>query len=528
MSLPINVDLENVLPNPWQPRETDDPEKIRVLAESIAKNGLLQLPVGRLYRVEDHGLVMVDQVDELHNFGLLKAGIKVQLAFGHSRLAAFKYARVHGLAGTNGSRPGQWDQIQVVLRDLDDEDMFRLSVTENMARNDLNPIEVARSMERYRTEFGKTSEQIGELFGNMSDSAVRNKIRLLKLPEAVQLVLKKGELSEGSARALIPLYEVDEQIRNAAESSDELKPSEILEAAFSGMAPANVSGLVQRFIQGVDGKKKQPALPFGLEENKPGDLPEEYVYEQRIDDLDHELDNFLEGRDTFTSADMQKALSITYSEVMRIANALIVEGLYEMEEDGCTFNKVILRDLPEGDETLSNPKSLDDEITDFLKNNAGFFPGEMQRTLRLSYPAVWNIVKKLVDEGILEKSTDGRDYYRVVHPDSQPKTVMLTMTGQSIATDEHPNVFNFDEPGPEDAPAETSLQNALDKIPWEKSKIHIELVYFPVDDNPDGRLVVIRGWKNDVNAATEQMVCREVNLVLPQLLMDVFAKLAVV
>jgi ParB/RepB/Spo0J family partition protein len=212
------MDLDLIGPNPYQPRENEDPEHIRNLAISIAQDGLLQAPAGRW--VEG----------------------RVQLAFGHSRLAAYKFLRDTG-------NPG-FELMPVVIRVLSDEDMFRLAISENLQRRDLTPIEEARAMTRYRDEFGKSSMEIGGLFG-LSDSAVRNKIRLLKLPQSLQDALRRRDLTEGAARALVPLYDLPAEVRAMAEDSDELKPSLILEVALSGAAPIQIANLVGRFEERV-------------------------------------------------------------------------------------------------------------------------------------------------------------------------------------------------------------------------------------------------------------------------------------
>jgi ParB/RepB/Spo0J family partition protein len=230
------MELDKIDPNPYQPRENEDPEHIRNLAISIGQDGLLQAPAGRV--VND----------------------RVQLAFGHSRLAAYKFLRDTGNSG--------YETMPVIIRVLSDEDMFRLAISENLQRRDLTPIEEARAMTRYRDEFGKSSMEIGGLFG-LSDSAVRNKIRLLKLPPTLQDALRRRELTEGAARALVPLYDLPADVRAMAEDSDELKPSLILEVALSGAAPIQIANLVGRFEERVKSIKAS-GQQLSIE-----DLPEE-------------------------------------------------------------------------------------------------------------------------------------------------------------------------------------------------------------------------------------------------------------
>lgn len=190
--------LDDVFPNTYQPRTSEDPEHVRKLADSIMRDGLLQIPVGRSLNLSD----------------------QVELAFGHSRLAAYKL-----LAETSNS----YKKIPVEIRELDDTQMFELAIAENVARKDLTPIEEARAMQRYREEFGKNSVEIGALFG-ISDSAVRNKLRLLELPESAQESLKAGQIGEGSARRLLTLNRVrPEKVADVIQTAveKELTPQEI-------------------------------------------------------------------------------------------------------------------------------------------------------------------------------------------------------------------------------------------------------------------------------------------------------------
>jgi len=210
----INVPLSNIIANTYQPRENEDAEHIQQLALSIAEQGLLQTPVGRLldaddqpinwqdgfyFVADDHRGVSTETIDKMAVDFVWEPGYKVQLAFGHSRLAAFRFLKDAGNAG--------FDTLPVVLQDISDEDMFKLAITENIQRKDLTPIEEARAMLRYRTEFGKTSAEIGALFG-LSESTVRNKMRLVDLPEEAKTALDDGRLTENAARRLLSVKDV--------------------------------------------------------------------------------------------------------------------------------------------------------------------------------------------------------------------------------------------------------------------------------------------------------------------------------
>ncbi len=168
--------LDRVLPNPFQTREREDPEHIEQLKKSIREAGLLQTPIGRM------------------------SGEDVQLAFGHSRLAAFRQMEEQ-----------QYSTFPVDIRELSDMQMFELAVRENRDRKDLTPIEEAKAMQTYRDVFKKSTIEIGELF-QITDSAVRNKIRLLGLPEDLQAAMGEHKISEGTAREMLVLFDLPEKL----------------------------------------------------------------------------------------------------------------------------------------------------------------------------------------------------------------------------------------------------------------------------------------------------------------------------
>jgi ParB family chromosome partitioning protein len=226
----LYVPLDKIVANPFQVRH-EDPQHVKNLAISIAANGLLQIPTARAELAGKHCY---------------------QLAFGHSRLAAFKWIRdakplsISALrASTDGSC--DWTTMPLNIVELTDQQMFEAVVAENMARKDLDPIEQAMAMVVYRDKFGKTSVEIGTLFG-LSDSAVRNKMRLLKLPENLQVLLSHGELPEGAGRALVNLFELSEAQRTAAEEQEDLCPSVIIEAALSGAQPEAITGMINKLL----------------------------------------------------------------------------------------------------------------------------------------------------------------------------------------------------------------------------------------------------------------------------------------
>ena len=189
------IELVLVADNPYQPRITDNPEHIENLARSIAADGLLQAPAARA--LEDGSY---------------------QLAFGHSRRKAIEWLRDNYVAQGLTDRFDGYTVIPLEITPLTDEDMYRQAIAENVQRRDLDPIEQAKAMLVYRDQFGKSSAEIGALFG-LNDATVRGVIRLLDLPETVQEKISAGEISQGSARKLLTIARVDaKQIKKAIDS----------------------------------------------------------------------------------------------------------------------------------------------------------------------------------------------------------------------------------------------------------------------------------------------------------------------
>jgi len=168
----IEIDLIDT--NPFQPRLSFDPQALEELRRSIAEKGVIQpITVRR------------------HNG-------RYQLIAGERRLRA---ARSLGLA-----------TIPAYVLDVEtDEEMLELSIIENIHREDLNPIELAKGYQRLIDECHLTQEEVAQKVGK-DRSTVANFLRLLKLPEQIQESVSRGELSMGHARALINLDDPTEQL----------------------------------------------------------------------------------------------------------------------------------------------------------------------------------------------------------------------------------------------------------------------------------------------------------------------------
>jgi len=171
-----------IAPNPNQPRRKIDGESLQALADSLDAQGVLQ-PV--LVRPR-HG--------------------------GYELIAGERRWRAAQLAGI--------ERIPALVRPTDDAQTLELALIENMAREDLNPVEEARACAALAEELGLTREEIGRRVGR-SRVAISNLVRLLDLPDDVLEMLAQGKLSEGHGRALLMAEEHDARRRLARKAAAE-------------------------------------------------------------------------------------------------------------------------------------------------------------------------------------------------------------------------------------------------------------------------------------------------------------------
>lgn len=170
------VPLDEIKPNPEQPREVFTPGELEDLASSIRVHGVLTPLVVR------------------------RADGRYVLIAGERRL------RAAGLAGLS--------EVPVVVRDAPTpREQLELALIENLQRADLDPVEAARGYERLAKEYKLTQDQIAERVGK-DRATIANAVRLLKLPDAVLSAVRDGRLSAGHARALVPLAESPDDLRS--------------------------------------------------------------------------------------------------------------------------------------------------------------------------------------------------------------------------------------------------------------------------------------------------------------------------
>ncbi len=164
----VNIATERLLPNPYQPRKQFKSEELLSLAQSIKENGVLQPLLARRINHSDY----------------------YELIAGERRLRASILA----------NQP----TVPCIIVDCEYEESAVFSLLENIQRSDLNFFEEAVAIEQMQSQFGFTQEQLAKRLGK-SQSALSNKLRLLKLPADVRYFIEKEDLTERHARALLKL-----------------------------------------------------------------------------------------------------------------------------------------------------------------------------------------------------------------------------------------------------------------------------------------------------------------------------------
>ncbi len=184
--------VEQLTPNPDQPRRSFAPEALQELAQSLKARGMLQPLIVRPHP-RDKGLY--------------------QIVAGERRWRAAQIAQLH--------------EVPVIVSNLNDTEMLEVAIVENIQRADLNAIEEAASYKQLMERFGHTQERLAEAL-NKSRSHIANLLRLLNLPEQVQTWLKEGKLTAGHARALITAPNAVELARKVIERNLSVRETEEL------------------------------------------------------------------------------------------------------------------------------------------------------------------------------------------------------------------------------------------------------------------------------------------------------------
>lgn len=191
------IPISNIEPNKNQPRKNFDEKELEELADSIKQNGILQ-PL--LVRPKGDGY---------------------EIVAGERRYQAAK------LAGLS--------EVPVVIRDIDDDEVFQLALIENLQRSDLSPLEEARGYRQLLDEKGMTQDELAKTLSK-SRSSITNTLRLLDLPQEVQDLLEEGKITAGHARAILAVPSEEGRIRLAEKVAEEhlsVRQTESLAPMFS-------------------------------------------------------------------------------------------------------------------------------------------------------------------------------------------------------------------------------------------------------------------------------------------------------
>lgn len=200
------VSIDQIDPNPLQPRSIFQQDRLRELADSIRANGIIQPIIVR------------------------RKGERFELIAGERRWRA--------------AREAQLTEVPIVVQDLADERLLEVSLIENIQREDLNPMEVAVAYDRLSREHDLSHEEIGRRTGK-DRATITNMIRLLRLPPEVQILLAEHRLSMGHARAILGLQDPAQQQEIANK------------AAAQGMSVRQV----ERVVQAINEKREAEDAP---------------------------------------------------------------------------------------------------------------------------------------------------------------------------------------------------------------------------------------------------------------------------
>lgn len=169
------IPLDQIVPNPYQPRESFDPEALQELADSIRSLGIIQ-PLTLRQTAPD----------------------SYQIISGERR---FRAAKLAGLT-----------QVPAYIRQADDAAMLEMAIVENIQREDLDPVETALSFQRLIDECKLTQEAMALRVGKKR-ATITNYLRLLRLPDAIQKALKDGRISVGHAKVLLGVENAAQQYK---------------------------------------------------------------------------------------------------------------------------------------------------------------------------------------------------------------------------------------------------------------------------------------------------------------------------
>lgn len=208
------VSLQELRPNPYQPRKQFDEQAMQELAESVKQHGIVQPLIVR---------------ESIHGYEIIA---------GERRFRAAKLANLR--------------TVPVIVRKCSDDQMMEIALIENLQREDLNPIEIAKAYRKLMDHFSLTQEELARRVGK-SRPYVANFLRLLQLPVEIQADVSRGTLSMGHARALLAVTKQDLQMKLAKKVVNEQLSVRDLEALIRNM---------QEGEKKKEKKKPKPVAPI--------------------------------------------------------------------------------------------------------------------------------------------------------------------------------------------------------------------------------------------------------------------------
>jgi ParB family chromosome partitioning protein len=220
----INIPVDDVFASPYQPRMRMDKESLEELSASIKEKGVVQPIIVRSMGTD-----------------------KYEVIAGERRLRASK------LAGLN--------DVPAIVREVSDAEAMAIAITENIQRENLNAVELARAYHSLMSQFNLTQEQLAQSLGK-SRPAIANIIRLLQLPQEIQEYVLSDKISMGHARALLSFKDSFEQVNMQITVCKKVIEMEL--------SVRQTEKLVQKLLQEPNQKKKPIANIAEIEdlENK--------------------------------------------------------------------------------------------------------------------------------------------------------------------------------------------------------------------------------------------------------------------
>jgi ParB family chromosome partitioning protein len=169
----LHLSIDQIAPNPDQPRRDFDAEALMELTRSIELDGIIQPIIVR-------------------------------------KTAANQYQIIAGERRWRAAKAAALKEVPVIVRTADDQQVLELALIENIQREDLNPIELAMAFQRMASDLGMSHDQIGHKTGK-ERTTITNSVRLLQLPQEIQNMVAHKHLSAGHARALLKLEDTETQ-----------------------------------------------------------------------------------------------------------------------------------------------------------------------------------------------------------------------------------------------------------------------------------------------------------------------------